>query len=1351
MDTVKLNPDMPEGNNCPQCGTPLPAGALAGLCPACLLALGAAADSVTEGKQPAFTPPPVTELAPLFPQLEILELIGKGGMGAVYKARQKQLDRIVALKILPPGIGDDPAFAERFTREAKALAKLNHPGIVTLYEFGSSGRESAQTESPGMGTSQSRPTSAATGKLYFFLMEFVDGVNLRQLLHSGRVSPREALAIVPQICDALQFAHDQGIVHRDIKPENILLDRRGRVKVADFGLAKIVGSDSPLTPSLSASDGERVAKPGEGMPTLTDAGKVMGTPNYMAPEQAEHPAAVDHRADIYALGVVFYQMLTGELPGKPLQPPSNKVHIDVRLDEVVLRALEKKPELRYQQASVLKTAVETISTVAPTTPFNPLPGHQPRRFQGRHAVVAGIVGLIVGLVTLAVATSLTSLLPDSFQATTRVKVDRLVPAGSNLPQPALDQDAYHLQTEGEIIRSQMVLDRVIGDLDLSGRWGQKYARGEKLSAVATLNLLKQRLMLRPLRNTRLIEISVFSEIPSEAAELANAIADSYVELRRRQVRAYLKSAESKDASELTILGEPLLWQVEIVDRATPPFRPVRPNRPLNLFIGGIISVVLGLVAAVVTGLWLYLRGGNRSPVGSSATATGGPASPVQPPQTFSLAQTPWQIWIVVALLAAEGIGNLLNTPRQPMAAMWLAAKILFITGLLLRWRPVFVLVLIVSVIHVIYFSLTVPLVGLLNQALLILVASAYRFYFPRDKEAAEPPSPANQARSVWLRVGSWIAWLLWLPVFGFGVFFLYALFSERGGWNPNPTEAVIVPLIWLGAFALPLCGLRLWRAANATTPVASASQDKGDPADSGGRWSWRSLRIADIGVAAGLIWIAVFGGMWLMSFLGGPRHEVHYRLFEVEAAVADELVPVAQRQIGATGNWQMADISPEALAALLDGRVLGKHVMIDRRLMVRTDESFSTTVITKKPGVNEDRRQVVVGWQIVSDSWGHSLANHVSNDIAKVSVHGFFGVRRKDGALQVKIERVVTHKIGDRPAVNVNIAHEGNAPQNGALAFFIPFARKDDTTGYFLLTVEVQEAGLAKLAKLEVGMERRRQSEIEQVNRELGRLTNDINGVRLNYPIAQTNAAAVASDSKRQRFDPKSGMAQRTSWTVLDQPSVFNPKGWAIMARMTVGGVVPARRPGETNDFCRIIMPEGNDDEITLKIEDISAKSVLTVKLNRDDHAEILVDGKGYRVAYLSAEVALDQPDTMPFALVIVTQSGGGGGSGQAIQGNVAKPVPPEAVTALREWGEYLTSKTAREMAEPAVANEVAARQQRLAELLRGTTAEPLWDQLKQAGTAARKAYRAGDDQEYQRWLKEQESLGERIKALILK
>ena len=326
MDTQKV---------CQSCGTPLANDAPRGLCPACLMKVAMATGTVAGDSPSGFTPPDVNELAAKFPQLEIFELIGKGGMGAVYKVRQKELDRIAALKILPPVIGSDPAFAERFAREAKALARLNHPGIITIYDFG-----------------------RADG-LYYFLMEFVDGVNLRQLLQNGRVSPREALAIVPQICDALQFAHDQGIVHRDIKPENIMLDRRGRVKVADFGLAKLVGAANEPAPG---------GAPGAVSPAQTESGKIMGTPSYMAPEQKENFAEVDHRADIYALGVVLYQMLTGELPGKQLEPPSRKIQIDARLDEVVLRALEKKPELRFQQASILKTQMETIAQTPPPPP-----------------------------------------------------------------------------------------------------------------------------------------------------------------------------------------------------------------------------------------------------------------------------------------------------------------------------------------------------------------------------------------------------------------------------------------------------------------------------------------------------------------------------------------------------------------------------------------------------------------------------------------------------------------------------------------------------------------------------------------------------------------------------------------------------------------------------------------------------------------------------------------------------------------------------------------------------------------------------------------------------------------------
>jgi predicted Ser/Thr protein kinase len=312
---------MTEARSCPECGVDLPADAPEGLCPACLLRLGlggaSAAGEATAAYPASSDVPTLDELAGYFPNLEILELLGQGGMGAVYKARQPGLDRLVALKVLPRAAGRDVAFAERFTREARALARLGHPSIVAVYDFGQA------------------------GGLYYFLMEFVDGVNLRQALRAGRLQPSEALQIIPQICEALQYAHDEDVVHRDIKPENILLDKKGRVKIADFGLARLLGQ-APADLRL------------------TDPRQVMGTPHYMAPEQVERPLEVDHRADIYSLGVVFYELLTGELPLGRFAPPSHKGKVDARLDDVVLRALEKEPQRRYQQASQVKTDVESI-------------------------------------------------------------------------------------------------------------------------------------------------------------------------------------------------------------------------------------------------------------------------------------------------------------------------------------------------------------------------------------------------------------------------------------------------------------------------------------------------------------------------------------------------------------------------------------------------------------------------------------------------------------------------------------------------------------------------------------------------------------------------------------------------------------------------------------------------------------------------------------------------------------------------------------------------------------------------------------------------------------------------------
>lgn len=308
---------------CPDCGSALEAS---GLCARCLMA-GAA-----EPTEPSTTSsgPDLEQVAAAFPQLEILELIGRGGMGSVFKVRQPKLNRFAALKLLPYSLATDPAFAGRFEREAQVLARLSHPNIVAVYDYGQ-----------------------ADG-FFYLLMEFVDGVNLRQAMRAARFTPEQALGIVPKICEALQFAHDEGVLHRDIKPENLLLDSRGRVKLADFGIAKLAAEAD-------------VAGLGEGPrdPLFTQSGTALGTPSYMAPEQREKPSEVDHRADIYSLGVVFYELLTGELPQQTFAAPSERSSVDPGVDTIVRQALEQDRNFRQRSVGEMKTQVEALGDPSP--------------------------------------------------------------------------------------------------------------------------------------------------------------------------------------------------------------------------------------------------------------------------------------------------------------------------------------------------------------------------------------------------------------------------------------------------------------------------------------------------------------------------------------------------------------------------------------------------------------------------------------------------------------------------------------------------------------------------------------------------------------------------------------------------------------------------------------------------------------------------------------------------------------------------------------------------------------------------------------------------------------------------
>ena len=241
-------------------------------------------------------------------------------MGAVYKAVQPGLSRTVAVKLLPPNVGKALSFDKRFRREAKTMAKLSHPNIVSVYDFG----------------------ETSEGHIYF-VMEYIEGSDLRHLIREKKLEPGKILPIINQICGALQYAHDHGIIHRDIKPANILIDTNDNVKVADFGLAK------PRDKDADAS-------------MISIVGFSVGTPSYMAPEALEDEE-VDHRADIYSLGVVIYEMLTGSVPQGAWEPPSKCAGADMRFDDVVNRAMQSNRDERFQQADEVSHAFDTDSFV----------------------------------------------------------------------------------------------------------------------------------------------------------------------------------------------------------------------------------------------------------------------------------------------------------------------------------------------------------------------------------------------------------------------------------------------------------------------------------------------------------------------------------------------------------------------------------------------------------------------------------------------------------------------------------------------------------------------------------------------------------------------------------------------------------------------------------------------------------------------------------------------------------------------------------------------------------------------------------------------------------------------------
>ncbi len=271
---------------------------------------------------PAAAKPPGSERgeSPI-PGYVVIEELGRGGMAVVFKAQQTSLDRIVALKIMAPRLAKDPGFVQRFEREAKALAALNHPNITSIYDRGQAGDK------------------------IFFVMEFVEGPSLRDIMKNagGRLPQERVLSLMIQVAEALGYVHDRGTIHRDVKPENVLVAAGDKVKVTDFGLAAMTQANLNVN--------------------LTGDGMMMGTLNYMPPEQRSDAKSVDHRADIYSFGVMLYELLTGSVPlGKWDAATALVPELDARFDEVISMCLKANRVERYQRIDQAVAALREIQT-----------------------------------------------------------------------------------------------------------------------------------------------------------------------------------------------------------------------------------------------------------------------------------------------------------------------------------------------------------------------------------------------------------------------------------------------------------------------------------------------------------------------------------------------------------------------------------------------------------------------------------------------------------------------------------------------------------------------------------------------------------------------------------------------------------------------------------------------------------------------------------------------------------------------------------------------------------------------------------------------------------------------------
>lgn len=420
----------------------------------------------TTGGQFSWSVPEVADLQRYFPQYEIQGLQGQGGMGAVFRAHQKSLDRLVAIKVLPRGTGvDSHSFAERFKNEARTMARLDHPGIVHVHDFGETDK----------------------GLLYF-VMEFIEGSDVQEMIHAqGALTPAYALPITLHVCDALAYAHSQGVIHRDIKPANIMLTKDGRVKVADFGLARL---DDPTQPGL------------------TQPGMTMGTPDYVAPE-ALTTGNVDARADLYAIGVMLYHMLAGEVPRGIFEMPSKRNSaIDPRIDAVIAKAMMQRPEERYQTATELRDDIQAILSQPQTASPAPAPASEPvealpesplRTDSGKKRLIWGAAATVLVVIGVIVSTTRTPSTTEGEAPLVAVKTELENPEPA--PPPPKQSETSEPEPTPKTVQSEPAMTVTAGEWNPVRFKGNKPPKGRWQDGALILGT-KEQCKLPPACNAR---------------------------------------------------------------------------------------------------------------------------------------------------------------------------------------------------------------------------------------------------------------------------------------------------------------------------------------------------------------------------------------------------------------------------------------------------------------------------------------------------------------------------------------------------------------------------------------------------------------------------------------------------------------------------------------------------------------------------------------------------------------------------------------------------------------------------------------------------------------------------------